>query len=57
VEIDLNGNPIENLHQAVSSLQTLPVLTSLSINLTEEEQVDFLLKSLPQLCELNGIEV
>ena len=35
----------------------MPVLTSLFINLHEEEQVDYLLRSMPTLCILNGLEV
>ena len=57
VELDLSGNPIENLAMAVESLQTMPALSSLYINLHEEEQVDFLLRSMPTLTELNGLEV
>ena len=57
MEIDLSGNPIDNLHLAVESLQTMPALISLFINLHEEEQVDFLLRSLPKLQFLNGLEV
>jgi hypothetical protein len=49
IELDLSGNPIDNLQLAVESLQTMPILTSLFINLHEEEQVDFLLRSLPKL--------
>jgi len=57
VELDLSGNPIDNLNLAVESLQTMPVLTSLFINLHEEEQVDYLLRSMPGLSVLNGLEV
>jgi hypothetical protein len=35
----------------------MPQLSSLFINLHEEEQVDFLLRSLPRLQILNGLEV
>lgn len=55
--MDLSGNPIENLPLAVESLQTMPALSSLYINLHEEEQVDYLLRSMPTLTELNGLEV
>ena len=35
----------------------MPALTSLFINLHEEDQVDFLLRSMPALTFLNGLEV
>jgi hypothetical protein len=53
----LSGNPIDNLPLAVESLQTMPALASLFINLHEEEQVDYLLRSMPGLQILNGLEV
>ena len=49
VELNLTGNPIENLQLAVESLMTMPVLSSLHINLHQEEEVDFLLRNLPAL--------
>lgn len=42
---------------AVDSLTTMPKLTVLHINLHREEEVDFLLRSLPDLIELNGLVV
>jgi Leucine-rich repeat (LRR) protein len=56
-EINLSGNPIENLQKAVESLATMPQLDSLQINLHLEEEVDFLLRSLPRLQILNGLAV
>lgn len=56
-EFDLNGNPIEDVQQAVDSLQTISVLKALRINLHEEEQVDYLLRKLEGLEELNGLAV
>jgi hypothetical protein len=53
----LSGNPIENLQKAVESLATMPQLDSLQINLHLEEEVDFLLRSLPRLLILNGLAV
>lgn len=38
-------------------LQTLRELKSLHINLHEEEQVDFIIRSLPDLDFLNGLRV
>ena len=35
----------------------MPVLTSLHINLHQEEEVDFLLRNLPTLQMLNGLVV
>lgn len=56
-DINLSGNPIENLQKAVESLATMPNLDSLQINLHLEEEVDFLLRSLPRLQILNGLPV
>ena len=56
-EINLSGNPLENLQKAVESLSTMPQLESLQINLHLEEEVDFLLRSLPRLQILNGLAV
>lgn len=56
-EVNLSGNPIENLQKAVESLATMPQLESLQINLHLEEEVDFLLRSLPRLLSLNGLAV
>ena len=53
----MSGNPIDNLPLAVESLTTMPALASLYINLHEEDQVDYLLRSLPRLQYLNGLEV
>ena len=57
VEFDLNGNPLENLEAAVDSLAGMPSLKRLRINLHEEEQVDYLLRNLESLEELNGLAV
>ena len=57
VELNLTGNPVENLQLAVESLITMPVLSSLHINLHQEEEVDFLLRNLPGLQVLNGLVV
>ena len=42
---------------AVESLVTMPVLQNLHINLHQEEEVDFLLRNLPNLLMLNGLVV
>ena len=57
VEFDLNGNPLENLEAAVDSLAGMHSLRRLRINLHEEEQVDYLLRNLENLEELNGLAV
>ncbi len=57
LEFDLNGNPLDDLELAVDALRTLPNLKSLRINLHEEDQVDYLLRSLEYLQELNGLAV
>jgi hypothetical protein len=56
-ELNLTGNPIDNLQLAIESLVTMPVLHSLHINLHQEEEVDFLLRNLPELQMLNGLVV
>ena len=56
-EFNFNGNPVEDLLNAVDSLKTLPSLHVLQINLHEEEQVDYLLRTLTDLEYLNGLAV
>ena len=56
-ELNLTGNPIDNLQLAVESLVTMPILRSLHINLHQEEEVDYLLRNLPELQTLNGLVV
>ena len=58
VEINVNGNPIDDVELAVDALKTVgPQLKALSINLHEEEQVDYLLRHLGHMEILNGIKV
>ena len=58
VEININGNPIDDVELAVDALKTVgPQLKALSINLHEEEQVDYLLRHLGHMEILNGIKV
>ena len=52
-EINLIDNPIENFHEAVLALKTLPKLQTLSINLHDEAQVDFVIRSLLNIRTLN----
>ena len=57
LELNLNGNPLQDIEQAVDSLQTVPNLQGLHLNLHEEEQVDYLLRNLTHLQFLNGLAV
>jgi hypothetical protein len=56
-EFNLNGNPIDDIEGAVDSLSTMQQLKVLHINLHEEEQVDYLLRTLITLEFLNGLAV
>jgi Leucine-rich repeat (LRR) protein len=56
-ELNVSGNPLENLQAAVEALSTLPHLETLQINLHLEAEVDFLLRMLPNLQILNGLPV
>jgi hypothetical protein len=53
----VSGNPLENLQAAVEAISTLPHLDTLQINLHLEDEVDFLLRMLPNLQILNGLPV
>lgn len=57
IEFNVNGNPIDDLEAAVDSLATMGSLKMLHINLHEEEQVDYLLRTLGSLEYLNGLAV
>lgn len=46
-----------NIYATIDCLANLPHLQSLYINLDEEEQVDYIMKRLPNLEYLNGLEV
>jgi len=57
-EINLNGNPLEDIQMATDSLQTIGNnLRTVHINLYEEDQVDYMLRSLEWLEVLNGLKV
>ena len=56
-ELNLNGNPIRDLEGTVDALKCLPNLKKLDINLHEEDQVDYLLRNMPNLEVLNGLVV
>ncbi len=55
--MNISGNPIEDLAAVIESLQTMPRLENLQINLHLEEEVDYLLRQLPELKILNNIPV
>ena len=44
--INLNGNDFEDFNQTVVLLKKLPNLKSLFLNLHEEEQVDYVMRTL-----------
>lgn len=56
-DLNISGNPIEDLAAVIESLQTMPRLENLQINLHLEEEVDYLLRQLPELKILNNIPV
>ena len=55
--LNIKGIVFDDFNSTISCLATVPNLKSLYINLTEEEQVDFLMQTLPDLEFLNGIPV
>ena len=55
--LNLQNIEFSDFSQCVKSLATMPALRSLYINLTEEEQVDLIMKNLPNLEYLNGLPV
>ena len=55
--MNISGNPIEDLATVIEALQTMPRLENLQINLHLEEEVDYLLRQLPELKVLNNIPV
>jgi len=56
-DLNISGNPIEDLVAVIESLQTMPRLENHQINLHLEEEVDYLLRQLPELKILNNIPV
>ena len=55
--LNLQNIEFSDFSQCVKSLATMPALRSLYINLMEEEQVDLIMKNLPNLEYLNGLPV
>lgn len=56
-EINLIDNELSPFESAVVALSTMPSLTHLHLNLHEEQQVDFVIKTLPNLLVLNGEDI
>ena len=52
--MNLNNNNFEDLYSVIDVLSTFPHLKSLFINLALEQEVDYVLKMLPNLQFLNG---
>jgi len=55
--LNLNGMDFSNFMAVVTSLTTMPQLKSLYITLNEEDQVDLIMRWLPDLEFLNGLPV
>ena len=53
--LNLNNNLIKDVMQTAISLKSLPHLKALNMNLNSEEEVDFLIRTLPNLEFLNGL--
>ena len=54
-ELNLNGNMFSNTYKTIDTIVTIPKLRLLNINLNEEDQVDYIMKVLPDLEFLNGL--
>jgi len=59
MNLNLNGNDIDesDFKKVIESLNSIPNLESLYINLHEEEQVDLVMRILTDLQYLNGLPV
>ena len=55
--MNLNGNQFTDFNKTVVALKTLPSLRSVYLNLYQEEQVDFIMRTLDKLDFLNGLKV
>lgn len=57
-EFNLTNNPITNIEAITDALLSMGTnISKLTINLVEEDQVDYLLRTLGHLSNLNGIDV
>jgi hypothetical protein len=58
VSLDICENPLEDVNSIISEVQMMmPNLTSLRINLYDEDHVDFIIRSMVKLEYLNGLPV
>lgn len=55
--LNLNGNQFNDFNKTVVALKSLPSLRSVYLNLYQEEQVDFIMRTLDKLDFLNGLKV
>lgn len=55
--LNLNENEIEDIYSAVLILSHIKNLRSLFMNLTQEDEVDYILTNLPDLQHLNGLPI
>ena len=55
--LNISNIDFSDLTEAITTLQALPALRSLYINLFEEHQVDLIVKTLPNLEFLNSLPV
>lgn len=55
--LNLNGNDLDPFEEAIDHLKLLVDVRSLFLNLVEESQVDYVMRALPELEELNGLPV
>lgn len=54
--LNLNGNDLDPFEKAIDNIQALPI-QCLALNLVEEDQVDYVMRALQSLEELNGLPV
>ena len=55
--LNLNNNPFPDVYAVVDVISGISTLRSLFMSLTLEEEVDYVLKKLPQLEYLNGLAI
>ena len=55
--INLNNNPLGDVYGVVDILAGISTLRSIFMSLTVEEEVDYVLKKLPNLEYLNGLAI
>lgn len=55
--LNLQNIVFDDFERSIQSIATMPVLRSLYVNLQTEDQVDLIMRILPQLEYLNGLPV